>query len=109
MILTEFKKVRKAVVELILNNPRARERKNRNKAVGSIIIKKYNLLISQDVMADIVRDIESGTRAWRDFLLNYPEYRGSDYDDKIKYDQEHKLVLGYIPGLEEQKKILERL
>lgn len=105
-----FKKIRKEVVKLILNDPRARERRLRNKAIGAILLKKYKLDISQNMMAKIVKDAESGTRAWRAFLKENPEFRGSDYfKDKHILEQERKIDLGYVPGLYEQIKILKKL
>ncbi len=108
-MIQDFKKITKEVARLILSNPKARERKFKNRAIASLIIKKYNLPISIDIMADIVKDCENGSRAWRAFLRDHPAYRGSDYSDKKKLEQEHKLELGYVPGLAEQQKILKRL
>lgn len=108
-MVEDFRKIKKEIVKLILTNPKARERKYRNKAVGSVIIKKYGLSIDQETMAQIVKDIENGTRSWRAFLEENPKYRGSDYGDKVKLEQAHQLELGYVPGIDEQQKILEQL
>jgi len=109
-MIADFNNIRKKVVHLILLNPRARERKLRNQAIGSILLKKYNLEIPQKIMAEIVRDSVNGVRAWQDFLAKNPTYRGSDYfDEKRIMAEEHQVALGYVPELKEVEKILKNL
>lgn len=75
--------------------PRARERANKNRAIGNVIIRKYALEMDKDVMADIVGEILTADRAWRQILEQQPDLRGSDYNDKDLLEKEAQLNLGY--------------
>lgn len=79
--------------------PKARERANKNRAIGNIMIKDYGLVIDKAKMADMVDEILSADRAWRKVLEDNENLRGSDYSDKTILEQEKMLELGYQPGI----------
>lgn len=78
--------------------PLARERKNKNRALGNLLIEKYHLDIPKDRMAEIVGDVLNGDRYWRMVTKEYPELRGKDYNTKDIVEQEYELHLGYEVG-----------
>lgn len=67
--------------------PQARERKNKNRAISNLIIKKY--------MQDMVGDILTADRAWRQVLEKNENLRGSDYIEKHELEVEKQRELGY--------------
>ena len=91
--------------------PRARERKNKNRAIGNLIIKIYPTLfegdpethrllpVNKDKMSDMVGEILSLDRKWRKILEDNPDLRGTDYADKTILEQEKMLELDYQPTL----------
>ena len=83
------------LLELLQNEPRARERSNKNRAIGNLMIKQYNLTIDKAQMADMVGEILSQDRKWRKILEENPELRGSDYGDKDILEQKKIVELGY--------------
>lgn len=94
--------MRKLLEEYLKIQPLARERKNKNRTIGNLIIKTYNLEISREKMEGIVSDILTGDRAWRQILEQRPELRGSDYGDKDELEQKKQIELGYEPGATEK-------
>lgn len=78
--------------------PLARERKNKARAIGNVLIQKYNLDISKDFMMEIVADAVNADRMWRKILEERPDLRGKDYDDKEVLEQQKQVELGYRPG-----------
>lgn len=89
------------LLEYLKLEPKARERKNKNRAIGNIIKKKYysNLMqVEQSRMADIVSEVLNLDRKWRLILKENPDLRGSDYKEKDILEQEKMLQLGYEPN-----------
>ena len=68
--------------------PKARERKNKNRAIGNVIMERYNIQIDKAMMSDIVGEILNYDRVWRKILEDYPDLRGSDYGHKDKLEEE---------------------
>lgn len=87
------------LLDYLKQEPRARERKNKNRAIGNITIKKYqldkNMFVDKEQMADMVGEILSMDRQWRKILEENPELRGTDYGDKDKLEEMKQLELGY--------------
>lgn len=79
--------------------PKARERKNKNRAIGNLLIENYHLTISKETMQEIVAETLSMDRKWRKTLEDRPELRGTDYDEKEVLAQRKELELGYEPQI----------
>lgn len=79
--------------EYLIKEPRARERVNKNRAIGNVILKKYgqyfhiNILDKKSELADLVGEILSLDRKWRKILEENPDLRGSDYKEKEILEQ----------------------
>lgn len=88
------------IQDIIKTTPWARERKNKNTAIAFVL--KQNFPALQDIpgktIANMVGDILTADRGWRDFLLYNKEYRGTDYGDKDMLEQEAQIALGYSGG-----------
>lgn len=94
--MTVYEEV-KAYLEKV---PQARERKNKNRAIGNLIAEKYGIYcegykISREIMSDIVAESNSYDRAWRKVLEDHVELRGSDYSKKSELELEKQRELGY--------------
>lgn len=83
------------LIQYLKQEPKARERSNKNRALGNLIAKNYNLEIDKSKMADIVGEILTLDREWRKILEDNPILRGTDYKDKTRLEQEKMLLLGY--------------
>lgn len=78
--------------------PRARERKNKNRAIGNLLSKKYRFdFLPKQMVADMVGEVLSLDRKWRKILEENPNLRGEDYDEKVILEQEAQIKLGYEP------------
>lgn len=103
--------------DYLVKEPKARERANKNRAIGNLIGKKYgkpvynmptgnpnltqfshfdfDVNITKEVIADLVGEVLTADRAWRKVLEANPELRGNDYNEKEKLELEAQLKLGY--------------
>lgn len=82
--------------EYLIKEPRARLRRNKNRAIGNIIIKKYAFKeCEKEMMADMVGEILSMDRQWRKILEENPDLRGSDYAQKTELEIKKQEELGY--------------
>lgn len=79
--------------EYLQIEPRARERKNKNRAIGNVILEDYYLDIPKQTMSEIVAEILTYDRVWRKILEENPALRGMDYLDKQKLENEIVSVL----------------
>lgn len=89
------------LIDYLKKEPRARERKNKNRAIGNVLKNKYynNLMgIEQARMADIVSEVLTLDRQWRKILEENPDLRGTDYKEKVELAQKKQIELGYSPG-----------
>jgi len=84
--------------------PRARERKNKNRCLGNLMILKYGVDIPKDKMADMVGEILNQDRKWRKILEDRPDLRGKDYGEKEELENLKLIELGYGNQKEEQTK-----
>lgn len=91
------------LIDYLKQEPRARERKNKNRAIGNVILEKYSSQFplysdtkeDKAKMADIVGEILSLDRKWRKILEENPDLRGSDYKEKDKLEEDYQKSLGY--------------
>lgn len=97
----------KVLVEQYLETePRARERKEKDRALVNLLLRRYPELgtVKKDTLIDMVKDYNSMDRCWRLVLNERPELRGTDYEDKAMLEQEKQLELGYTPGYDDDIK-----
>ena len=96
---------------LVRDTPKARERKNKNRTVAYVLQQKHPALqtIELNLLEIIIK--ESGTldRQWRKMLEEYPAFRGNDYGDKKKLEQEKMIELGYEPTVYRQDKHIKNI
>lgn len=86
--------LRENVERYLENEPRARERKLRSRAVVNILLEFYpGLTGHKDTLIEFCKDYETATRVWRDVLQFRPDLRGSDYGDKKVLEQNTMLKL----------------
>ena len=97
------------LLNYLQQEPKARERKNKNRALANLLIKSYNLEIDKLKMADIVGEILTLDRQWRKLLEENPSLRGEDYSEKTTLEQEKMLQLGYEPNYHNDVKQLGML
>jgi len=89
------------LIDYLKKEPRARERKNKNRAIGNVLKNKYynNLMgIEQARLADIVSEVLTLDRQWRKILEENPDLRGTDYKEKVELAQKKQIELGYSPN-----------
>jgi len=85
------------IKDYLIKEPRARERANKNRAIGNLILETYGIQVSRETMQDIVGEVLSLDRQWRKTLEENEELRGSDYDKKTILEQKAQIELGYEP------------
>ncbi len=90
--------------KLLQDEPRARERRNKVRAVSQILRKNHPVLsaVVPEVLQLIVDETIALERYWRGLLQKYPELRGQDYDgkgfkSKKQITQEKMVELEYQP------------
>lgn len=94
------------LIDYLKQEPRARERKNKNRAIANVIIEKLSLHeISKDKITDMVGEILSLDRKWRKILEENEDLRGTDYKEKDILEQNKMLELGYEPGYNQKLNI----
>lgn len=88
------------VKHYIEEEPKARERRNKDRALVNLLIRKYPELsaIEKSTLIKIVHDYNNADRYWRLILERFPELQGSDYNDKVPLEQKKELELGYEVG-----------
>lgn len=85
------------LIDYLKNEPRARERANKNRAIGNLCRDRYfpNSDLNKDKMEDMVGRILLMDRQWRKILEENPELRGKDYSEGGKLALEKQKELGY--------------
>ena len=80
--------------------PKGRERMNRDRAMVNLLLIKYPLLkeVPKDKLVNFAHDFESYCRLWRKVLEENKDLRGKDYDTKQVVEENYMLNLGYEPG-----------
>ncbi len=85
----------KELYKYLIDQPLARERKNKDKALANILIKKHKLSIDRDLLAIVLKEFNSLDREWRQILEKNEELRGTDYWEKEKLVNIKRKGLGY--------------
>lgn len=82
---------------LLKSEPRARERRQKDRAIRVLLIERYPSLkgIDKEVLISALKAYSSYDRAWRKTTEEFPELRGSDYYEKFQLEDEKKEELGY--------------
>ncbi len=98
--------IKESVEDYLRAEPKFRERKNKDRGMVNMLMKRYGGLnevivagvLSKDAIIAIVQDYATMDRSWRQALEHNPDLRGTDYDEKVRLEQEKQLELGYSPG-----------
>jgi hypothetical protein len=85
----------KELHKYLIDQPLARERKNKDKAIANILIQKHKLTIDRDLLATVLKEFNSLDREWRQILEKNEDLRGKDYWDKEKLINIKRKGLGY--------------
>ena len=97
IINKQNKYMKDKILEYLENEPRFRERKNKNKGIANLINKKYKDIIPENLRDSIIDDILSADRYWRWWLEDgkRPDLRGKDYNTKNVIMSKAENKLGY--------------
>ena len=95
--------IKDAIEKYLDDEPKFRERKNKDRGIVNLLMRRYGALriavesgaIGKDTVTAIVQDYASMDRAWRKTLEEVPRLRGSDYDEKDRLEAEKMVELGY--------------
>lgn len=96
-----YKGIKGKVYNYLVRQPLFRERKFKNRGIANLLLQLSDpdengmIHIGKKKLEDIVGDVGSYDRAWRQILEHHEELQGSDYDDKERLEQEKQLELGY--------------
>lgn len=105
------------VIDYLKDEPKFRERANKDKGIANLLLRKYPLLkkaieldmFSRDTLIALMQDYATMDRAWRQALEHDPTLRGSDYEEKVRLEQEKQIELGYRPSHDSDIKKLSTL
>ena len=96
---------RKDIEEYLEQEPKARERKNKDKAIVNVLVRRVGFFtimkamkeghITHERLVAFVQAHNSTDRAWRKVLEERPELRGSDYAQKEELEEDVQAQLGY--------------
>ncbi len=96
-------KLKKSVEDFLESEPKFRERKNKDRGIVNLLLRKYQGLdgliraeiITKERVVEWVKDYTSMDRAWRQALEKNPNLRGTDYEDKDDLESKKRISLGY--------------
>jgi len=93
------------------NEPRFRERHNKDRGIVNLLQRKYGVLtdIQKETLIAFIQDANSMDRYWRLLTGRYPELRGKDYETKKMVEQRKQVSLGYESGYFEDLKLSKRI
>jgi len=99
------------MMNMLETEPRARERRNKRRAVARIVQERYPVLkdIQIDTLVEAIDDADSLDRYWRLILSEREDLRGKDYNTKRIVEERKEIDLGYEPGYNQSRKQLEML
>lgn len=82
---------------LLIAEPRARERKNKDRAIRRILIEKYPILreLDKGMLIEVLKAYATYDRAWRKTTEVHVHLRGTDYYEKFQLEDKKKVELGY--------------
>ena len=87
----------KKVLDYLVDEPRFRERKNKDRGIVNLLVEKYPELksVRKETLIEAVREFSSLDRAWRQALERDASLRGSDYLEKETLTKRSRRKLGY--------------
>ena len=97
-----YKGAKGKVYEYLVKQPMFRERKYKNRGIANLLMEVSKpddrgiIYLTKPKLTDIVGDIGSYDRAWRQILEHHEELRGSDYGDKDELVEKKQKELGYL-------------
>jgi hypothetical protein len=82
---------------LVKGKPKARERKFNARTVAMVLQLEHPLMqqIPLDKLEQYIKESKTLSRQWRKLLEEKPEFRGTDYGQKAKVEEDYKNYLGY--------------
>ena len=85
---------------LLRTEPKARERKNKDRACVYVLLKHFESLnnVPKDVLIRFVQEYATLDRQWRKLLQDNVGLRGVDYETKKMLSQKKQIELGYEGG-----------
>lgn len=93
------------------SEPKSRERRFKDRAIVNLLSEQYGWLMRliidnpsiKESVVRLVQDYATYDRAWRKILSDEENkhLRGSDYGDKLKYEQNKLVELGYDAPMSE--------
>ena len=94
------------VLNYLKEEPRFRERKNKNRGIVNLLIRMHPSLgkavetgvLTKDTITTMLQEYATMDRHWRQHLEMNEDLRGSDYGEKEVLEQEKMLEMGYEPG-----------
>lgn len=92
-----------------LREPKARERRNRSRAICNLLTEKYRLTDDKQKLIEAFEDYESYSRLFRMVQMENPETRGQDYEDGKELAQKKQIDLGYESGYQQDLKLSKRI
>lgn len=89
--------IKQTVEDYLHNEPRFRERKNKNTGIVNLLRRRYRQLeeIDKSVLVAAIEDAASMDRSWRQALERHEELRGTDYEEKDDLVKAKQAELGY--------------
>lgn len=97
--------IKSTVKKYLEDQPLFRERKNKDRGIVNILMRRYpkihqilkEELITKDELAEIMREYSSMDREWRRILSleENAHLRGSDYEEKERLEAQKMADLGY--------------
>ena len=95
--------IKQQVKDYLESEPRARERREKDRALVNLLLKRHPKLqnaleqreMTKDDLIAIVQDFDSLNRFWRMILKECPGLRGQDYNDKDDLESDHLKLIGY--------------
>jgi hypothetical protein len=95
--------IKDTVMEYLVAEPKFRERRNKDRGMVNLLMKKYHKLkevidmglIDKETVINMIQDYASMDRAWRQALEKNPRLRGTDYDQKEELENKKMEELGY--------------
>ena len=99
------------VEKYLQNEPKFRERKNKDRGIVILLILRYPTLrnMGKNTLTAVMQDYASMDRAWRKLLQENEYLRGKDYNEKEVLEQKKQIELGYTPGHHQDVKKLKTL
>lgn len=95
------------VLKYLTEEPRFRERKNKDRGIINLLTqKRYRKIgdlladgtLSKEMLTEFVKDYATVDRLWRQSLEENPKLRGADYNEKVFLEQKRQMSLGYMHG-----------